>query len=45
LCCLSTPVGGFLPTTISQVNDCEPIIIDLNTLWVLHALTFKYRDL
>jgi hypothetical protein len=32
-------------THISQVNDCEPIIIDLNTLWVLHPLTFKYRDL
>jgi hypothetical protein len=32
-------------THISQVNDCEPIIIHLNTLWVLHPLTFKYRDL
>jgi hypothetical protein len=32
-------------THIPQVNDCEPIIIDLNTLWVLHPLTFKYRDL
>jgi hypothetical protein len=32
-------------THISQVNDYEPIIIDLNTLWVLHSLTFKYRDL
>jgi hypothetical protein len=30
---------------IYQVNDCEPIIINLNTLWVLHPLTFKYRDL
>jgi hypothetical protein len=30
---------------ISQVNDCEPIIIDLNTLWVIHPLTFKYKDL
>jgi hypothetical protein len=30
---------------ICQVNDCEPIIIDLNTLWVLHPLTFKYRNL
>jgi hypothetical protein len=30
---------------ICQVNDCEPIIIDLNNLWVLHPLTFKYRDL
>jgi hypothetical protein len=30
---------------IYQVNNCEPIIIDLNTLWVLHPLTFKYRDL
>jgi hypothetical protein len=32
-------------THISQVNDCKLIIIDLNTLWVLHLLTFKYRDL
>jgi hypothetical protein len=32
-------------TYICQVNDCEPILIDLNTLWVLHPLTFKYRDL
>jgi hypothetical protein len=32
-------------THISQVNDCEPIIIDINTMWVLHPLTFKYRDL
>jgi hypothetical protein len=32
-------------TQISQVNDCEHIIIDHNTLWVLHPLTFKYRDL
>jgi hypothetical protein len=30
---------------ICQVNDCEPIIIDLNTMWVLHPLTIKYRDL
>jgi hypothetical protein len=30
---------------ICQVSNCEPIIIDLNTLWVLHPLTFKYRDL
>jgi hypothetical protein len=28
-------------THISQVNDCEPIIINFNTLWVLHPLTFK----
>jgi hypothetical protein len=34
-----------LMTHISQVNDCEPIIIHLNTSWVLHPLTFKYRDL
>jgi hypothetical protein len=34
-----------LMTHISQVNDCATIIIDLNTLWVLHPLTFKYRDL
>jgi hypothetical protein len=32
-------------THICQVNDCEPIIIDLNTLWVLHPLTFQYRHL
>jgi hypothetical protein len=32
-------------THISQVNDCEPIIIHLNSLWVLHPFTFKYRDL
>jgi hypothetical protein len=32
-------------THISQVNDCEPIIIHLNTLWMIHSLTFKYRDL
>jgi hypothetical protein len=32
-------------THISQINECEPIIIDLNTLWLLHPLTFKYRDL
>jgi hypothetical protein len=32
-------------THISQVNDCEPIIINLNILWVLHPLIFKYRDL
>jgi hypothetical protein len=32
-------------THISHVNDCEPIIIDLNTLLVLHPLIFKYRDL
>jgi hypothetical protein len=32
-------------THICQVNDCGPIIIDLNTLWVLYPLTFKYRDL
>jgi hypothetical protein len=32
-------------THICQINDCEPIIIDLNTLWVLHQLTFEYRDL
>jgi hypothetical protein len=31
-------------THICQVNDCEPIIIDLNTLWVLHPLTFKCWD-
>jgi hypothetical protein len=30
---------------ISQVNNCEPRIIDLNILWVLHPMTFKYRDL
>jgi hypothetical protein len=32
-------------THICEVNDCEPIIIYLNTLWVLHPLTFKYIDL
>jgi hypothetical protein len=32
-------------TDICQVNNCEPIIINLNTLWVLHPLTFKNRDL
>jgi hypothetical protein len=32
-------------THISQVNNGEPIIIHLNTLWVLHPLTFKYSDL
>jgi hypothetical protein len=32
-------------THICQVNDCEPIIITPNTLWMLHPLTFKYRDL
>jgi hypothetical protein len=32
-------------THIYQVNDCEPIIIDLNTFWVLHPLTFKCTDL
>jgi hypothetical protein len=32
-------------THICQVNNCELIIIDLNTLWVLQPLTFKYRDL
>jgi hypothetical protein len=35
----------FFMTHISQVNDYESIIIDLNTLWVLHPLTFKYSDL
>jgi hypothetical protein len=34
-----------LMTHICQVNDCEPLIIDLNTLWVLHPLIFKYRAL
>jgi hypothetical protein len=32
-------------THISLVNDCKLIIIDLNTLWVLHPLTFKNRYL
>jgi hypothetical protein len=32
-------------THICQVNDCEPVIIILDTLWVLHLLTFKYRNL
>jgi hypothetical protein len=41
----SENLGFIFMTHISQVNDCEPIIIDLNTLWVLHPLTFKYRDL
>jgi hypothetical protein len=43
--CSENPRFIFM-THISQVNDCEPIIIiHLNTLWVLHPLTFKYRDL
>jgi hypothetical protein len=42
--CRENPRFIFM-TQISQVSDCEPIIIDLNTLWVLHLLTFKYRDL
>jgi hypothetical protein len=42
--CNENPTFIFI-THICQVNDCEPIIIDLNTLWVLHPLTFKYRDL
>jgi hypothetical protein len=42
--CSENPMLIFM-THICQVNDCEPIIIDLNTLWVLHPLTFKYRDL
>jgi hypothetical protein len=41
--CSENPRFIFM-THICQVNDCEPIIIDLNTLWVLHPLTFKYRD-
>jgi hypothetical protein len=32
-------------THIYQFNNCEPIIINLNTLWVLHPLAFKYREL
>jgi hypothetical protein len=32
-------------THISQVDDCEPIIIHLNILWVLQPFTIKYRDL
>jgi hypothetical protein len=32
-------------THFCQVNDYEPIIIDLTTLWVIHPLAFKYRDL
>jgi hypothetical protein len=31
-------------THISQVNDCEAIFIHLNTLWVLHPLTFKDKN-
>jgi hypothetical protein len=42
--CSENPMFIFM-THICQVNDCEPIIIDLNTLCVLHPLTFKYRDL
>jgi hypothetical protein len=42
--CSENPRFIFM-THISKVNDCEPIIIDLNALWVLHPLTFKYRDL
>jgi hypothetical protein len=42
--CSENPRFIFM-THICQVNDCEPIIIDLNTLWVLHPLTFEYRDL
>jgi hypothetical protein len=42
--CSANPRFIFM-THICQVNDCEPMIIDLNTLWVLHPLTFKYRDL
>jgi hypothetical protein len=42
--CNENPSFIFM-THFSQVNDCESIIIDLNTLWVLHPLTFKYRDL
>jgi hypothetical protein len=42
--CSENPRFIFI-THICQVNDCEPIIIYLNTLWVLHPLTFKYRNL
>jgi hypothetical protein len=42
--CSENPRFIFM-THICQVNNCEPIIIDLNTLWVLHPLTFKYKDL
>jgi hypothetical protein len=42
--CSENPRFIFM-THICQVNDFKPIIIDLNTLWVLHPLTFKYRDL
>jgi hypothetical protein len=42
--CSENPRFIFM-THICQVNDCEPIIINLNILWLLHPLTFKYRDL
>jgi hypothetical protein len=42
--CSENPRFIFM-THICQVNNCEPVIIDLNTLWVLHPLIFKYRDL
>jgi hypothetical protein len=42
--CSENPRFIFM-THICQVNDCELIIIDLKILWVLHPLTFKYRNL
>jgi hypothetical protein len=42
--CSENPRFIFM-THICQVNICEPMIIDLNTFWVLHPLTFKCRNL
>jgi hypothetical protein len=43
--CLSENPGFIFMTHISQVNNCEPIFIHLNALWVLNPMKLEYKNL